>query len=33
MKPFHGGITIVTLPEAIAWQASLMSGLGSELLM
>jgi hypothetical protein len=33
MKPFHGGITSVTLPDAIAWHASLMSGFGSAVLM
>ena len=25
-NPFHGGMTIVTLPDARAWQASRMSG-------
>ena len=29
MNPFHGGMTIVTLPEACAMQASLMMGFGS----
>jgi hypothetical protein len=29
MNPFHGGMTSVTLPEATAWQANLMTGLGS----
>jgi hypothetical protein len=29
MKPFHGGMTTVTFPEASAWQASRITGLGS----